>query len=224
MPKRRQRQLPDNQVLIEFSLDGTPDRLLPDLIEREIFAIGYVTCQWAYLEHMVFAVTLQLARQSRVAVPSDAKNKSFSRRLRAWRVLIQRSKSKRKERLLKLASTIANLESKRHQITHGLWSYEPKSIHRLIAYSFRPTVEFHEPYDADKIMKLGNKIGEINFELTYPGGKREAQKNWAKTMSELGSYVSRSWLLSLREKGRENQGLPPAIPPEHKPPQSPSKE
>jgi hypothetical protein len=215
MSKHPRKSTPDDLFLVEFSLDGTPNRILPDLVEEEVIAIGYVTCQWALLEHILLVNTIKLARRLRTAVPSDAKNKSFSRRLRAWQALVRRLRVEaRRERLLRLASTIANLESKRHQVTHGLWSWEARSPHRLMAYSFRPTVEFSEPYDADKIMKLGDQIGAINFELNFPGGKQEA---WKAVLSERGPYVSRSWLLGLREKAHENPDRPPATPPARNP-------
>jgi hypothetical protein len=44
--------------LIDFPLNGQPPHLLPDLTDDEIFALGYVTCQWAVLEHAIFVDTI----------------------------------------------------------------------------------------------------------------------------------------------------------------------
>ena len=105
--------------------------------------------------------------------------------------------------MARLYSVIANLEAKRHQITHGLWSWDVKTPHKLVAYSFRPNVGFAEHFDAEKIRLLGDRIGEVNLSFIYPGGKRHAYKEWAKS-AEHGPNVSRSWLLQMR-KAKEQQ-------------------
>src|SRR5262249_43529712 len=137
----------DPCVQITFPLDGKPPHVTPDLTQDEVTAVGYVTTQWAFLEHVILVDTIRLAHKLKIQVPNDASNLSFTRRLRAWRTLVQQSRQRKstKERLLKLASQFANAENKGHQITHGLWQWQVSSPHRLTPYSFRPTVEFSEP-------------------------------------------------------------------------------
>jgi hypothetical protein len=167
------RTIPDEAFVIAFPADGQPPHLQPDLTEKEVLTLGYVTCQWAFLEHALFVDTLERAARLKTPVPTDAKNTSFAHRLRAWRALTQRPRVRKaeRERLSRLHNKIANLEKKRHQITHGLWSWDHKTPHKLTAYSFRPNVEFVAPLDADKIWQLGNRIGEVNFAFVYPAAR-----------------------------------------------------
>jgi hypothetical protein len=206
MPIPRQ-TIPDAAFAVDFSLDGQPPRLQPELTEKEVLALGYVTCQWAFLEHALFVDTLERAARLKSPIPTDVKNTSFARRLRAWRSLTQGSRVRKveRERLSRLHNKIANLEKKRHQITHGLWSWDYKAPHRLTAYSFRPNVQFIAPFDADKIWHLGDKIGEVNFAFVYPGGKAHAYKALLKDRQRRGSFVSRSWLLRLQDRSPKSR-------------------
>jgi hypothetical protein len=98
MPPRK--NISDPTFLIDFPLNGQPPHLLPDLTDDEIFALGYVTCQWAFLEHAIFVDTIVRARRAKTTVPADTKNLSFARRLRAWRWVTQlpRIRSPEKQR------------------------------------------------------------------------------------------------------------------------------
>src|SRR5258708_6830618 len=54
-----------------------------DLSEGELYAIGYVTVQWAHLEHALLLATVKLAAARKRDPPSDTFSLSFERRLRA---------------------------------------------------------------------------------------------------------------------------------------------
>jgi hypothetical protein len=187
----------DPSYRVMFMQDGSPCRIEPDLEENELTALGYVTAQWGFLEHALFTETLNLAEKGLVEPPLDASSTSFTKRLKAWRLLVEAvvTDTVEKKRLLKLASRIANAENKRHQITHGVWTWSLRSPHRVTAFSFRPKVAFSEPYDFYKIIQLGILIGEIGFELIYSGGREEAWE--AMTGQHAPAYVSRSFRLHL---------------------------
>lgn len=213
----RRRIIPEASFTVSLSLNGSPHYTVPELTEREMTAVGYVTSQWAFLEHALFIDTIERAAKLKTGIPKDAKNKSFSRRLRAWHSLIQEAKRIRpaaKQKLAKLHSRIANLEAQRHQVTHGLWAWNAKKPHKLISYSFRPEVEFEEPYDFKKIFQLGDRIGAVTFTLIYPGGKAHAYREMARR----GSYVSRSALLEMHERASGSLDLPQATLPKRKGP------
>ena len=56
----------------------------------EIFAIGMLTVQWAYLEHVLLLETARLANRAKFKVlPAEANSLAFSRRLSAWRILVR---------------------------------------------------------------------------------------------------------------------------------------
>jgi hypothetical protein len=142
-----------------------------DIDQAEYEAIGRVTVQWAYLEHGVFAVTQSLASKAGIGLPSDALSTSFKRRLTAFRLTVEEVAAEPdRTRLLKLISQIANAEPDRHRITHGMWEWDRDNPDRISSSSFRPGFEFEKTFDAERINKLADKIGEITAALEYPEG------------------------------------------------------
>ena len=142
---------------------------------EELHAIGRVTTQWAYLEHVVFAVTSGIAKAIEVDLPTDARSTSFKRRLSALRLLVEECVSTSDtKRVLLLISKIANAEQDRHRVTHGTWDWDRTNPERISASSFRPGYEFEKKFDATKLNKLANTIGSISFQLEYPNGFEDA--------------------------------------------------
>lgn len=194
--------IPNHTVLLEMS-DG------------EIMAIGMMTVQWSYLEHMLLMETARLANRAKFReLPGDATSLAFSRRLGAWRSLVSDTiKTKKvRDRLLRLASKIANLEDKRHKITHGLWEWYPSNPDRLKAYSYRPPVEFVESnLNFKKIIALAFKIGEASYELTHPPSRSSDSEYIKSAMRSIKAhgyaYWSRRALLEMM--GREHAVLVP---------------
>jgi hypothetical protein len=188
----------DPIVRFSLSLVDNRHRLEPDLEEEELAAIGYVTAQWAHLEHEILASTLALSYENGAAPPAEATNLSFEKRLGVWRKTIERfvTDKKEKARLLKLVSKAANLLASRHKLAHGLWTWDYTDPKTLRAFSFRPNVHFEADFNAEGIRRLGERIGELSFELSCPGGKMDAYKSMAELASE-GRGASRSFLLQL---------------------------
>jgi hypothetical protein len=213
--------MPKGSYQIKFYPNNShPPEIFPDLFEREIYAIGFLTWQWSFLEHNILLSTEQFAKKLKLPIPSGASNFSFTRRLSAWRQMIEKTrKSKRKGRLLKLVSKIANVESRRHKIIHGLWTWTYSNPEQATTFSFWPRSGNPEPFDFDKLLKLGELVGQINFEILYPGGKKQA----FLALASQGSYVSRAATLMLM--GKEDLGRPrsnprsSASPPKGKEPQ-----
>jgi hypothetical protein len=77
------------KVIMDLKKDSG-HRMEPDLEQKELAAIGYVTAQWAFLEHAILASTCDIADENKVPLPADAGNKAFSKRLAAWRRLIEK--------------------------------------------------------------------------------------------------------------------------------------
>jgi hypothetical protein len=179
--------VPEHVFRISLSLIGAPHLIEPDLEEKELAAIGLVGVQWAYLEHAILASTLQLAEANNVPLPADAQSLAFSKRLRAWRLMIERGDSKKPERaqLLRAVSKAANLQQKRHRITHGLWTWDIADPMRLTAFSFRPRVGFETDFNFNSLIRLATLIGELNFHLTFPAGRRR-QGNLGLTYDHKG--------------------------------------
>jgi hypothetical protein len=123
---------------------------------------------------------------------------AFKDRLRAWRQTIEKfaSPATEKSRLLKFVSRVANLEQRRHKLTHGLWASNPTDPATLIAFSFRPRVAFEAEFDFDGLIKLGADVGELCFGLMFPGGKQQAFEAMADEVSQRG-VISRSFQLAV---------------------------
>lgn len=198
--------MPDHKFRLVLSPRGEPNRIEPDLEEKEMAAIGFVTAQWSYLEHVILDNTLSLIPDGEQR-PSDANNLSFSKRLNAWRLTIERyAQGSDKSRLLRLVSKAANLEAQRHKIAHGLWTWDSLNPTRLTAFSFRPRVAFEATFDFDALIRLSLQIGELNFELTYPRGVEDALEAIADAASER-PLVSRSFLLSVTEEPAKHRRI-----------------
>jgi hypothetical protein len=179
-----------------------------DLSQEEFGVIGLVVVQWAFLEHALFVRTSQLAERARIAVPQDALSFSFTRRLRAFRSLVDRTIRRKatKIKTLQLISRIARAEGYRHRIAHGLWSYNPKRLEQLWAIDRRrPHVE---PFNVKKLVDFGDAIGELSFELIYPGGWRLSLfvSRDKKTGQWFGGGIPRTLLLRLREQNPSQSG------------------
>ena len=210
---------------ILLSLVDERHRFESDLAEAEIYAIGYVTVGWAILEHQVYFHTIDLAESTGIPIPTDAVSLSLKKRLRAWRVIIRETVTDQKEqdRLLKLASQITNIQRGRNQITHGLWEWSLAKPDKLKGISLRAPYHFEEPFDLKKLIKLGDRIGEINFQLAFPGGKQQAWQELGQSVAQSGGHASREYLLTLAGKEIVNPHLPLTSPLKRKKSQSSSR-
>lgn len=143
--------------------------------EREYAAIGRVMVQWAYLEQCVHEMSAGIAEVVGVDLPIDARSVSFSRRLRVLRDLVTaHAPGGEKERMIGLLDRVANVEQDRHQVAHGTWEWEPQNPEVLRASCLRPTKTFEKQYDFERIVEVGNRIGQLTFAFRYPGGWKAA--------------------------------------------------
>ena len=201
-----------------ISLDGKPHQVISDLDERELYAIGFVTVAWAILEHLLLAATAKVAHEAALPLPEDATSLAFKRRLRAFRALVRKAVTDEdnRNRLLGIATRISNCKRGRHQLTHGVWDWDARSPDELIAMSLRPRTEFVERFDFEKMVKLGERIGAVNFDLMYPGGKDQAYREHFEATQERGGYVGRSSLRSVAAKDQQRPRRRRSKPPAHK--------
>jgi len=153
-----------------------------ELEADEYIAIGRVMTQWAYLEHGIFAISVELSNAAKISIPEDANSTSFRRRLNTLRSLVaEYGTEDEKNRFHKLIGKITNAEQDRHKIAHAMWDWNPANPDKINASSFRPKYEFEKAYNAEKMNSLADRIGEISFALEYPEGWNEA---FAQLLSE----------------------------------------
>lgn len=178
-----------------------------EMEEREYYAIGRVTVQWAYLEHGIFAMTLAITREAKAELPKDALSTSFNRRLGAFRKAVEQFETEpERARLLRLISQTANAQADRHKITHGLWEWDRANPERLNASSFRPSFEFEKPYDFEKVNALADRIGVISCAFEYPKGWESLFEDYtdANGIISYGSISRLGALYRHHRNGRAN--------------------
>lgn len=184
-----------SNTVVTVPLQGGLPQLGPDLEEKELAAIGWVTAHWAILEHHLLYQSVEMAVARGAAPDGDVYSLSFSRRLKAWLSEVrQLPEGDRKTILEKLSGKIANCESRRHQTTHGLWAWEASDPDKLKTFSTRPKVEFEVSIDLDGLVQLAQQIGEVNFVLAYPKGMEDV---YAEKAASAGSF-SRGFLKAIR--------------------------
>lgn len=184
-----------SNTVVTIDLKGECHQLGPDLDQKELAAIGWVTAHWAILEHYLLHQTVEMAKARSAEPNQDAFNLSFARRFKAWLSEVRLlSAGDRKTQLEKLSGKIARCEDVRHKTTHGLWAWDMADPDQLTAFSNRPRVAFEISVDADGLIKLAQEIGEVNFVLAYPNGKEDF---YAEKAAE-GSSFSRSFIKAIR--------------------------
>lgn len=189
-------------ALLVYPLDGTVSpHLTPDLEEKEIYAIGYIVTQWSMLEHEVLVETAKLLPDAGdEEVAKEATSFAFSRRLKAWKMAIDKyaKDDAEKKRLISLHGTVAQIEDDRHKVAHGLWDWDETDPTKIKAHSFRPRADFEKKYDFDALIALGTRVGQTTFKMRYPGGRKQSDEALAKRLSERG-YMSRAFIKMLKE-------------------------
>jgi hypothetical protein len=165
--------MPQGIVRVRHHLTGKrPPGIAFELTERELAAIGEVTVQWAYLEDQIFEMTLALAEALGAASPDKAPHFSFSRRLGYLKDLLKTAvctDEEFRQGQFRLIHRIERLAVDRHRVTHGLWDWDGDPYTPIVS-SRKPKHEFTERFDFEKLVRLIERISEINFELTFPDG------------------------------------------------------
>ena len=190
-----------SNTLVTIPLKGGLHQLGPDLEEKELAGIGWVTAHWAILEHYLLYQTVEMATGRGAEPHEDVFNFSLTRRLKAWLTEVRLlPDGPRKTELEKLSGKIANCENRRHQTTHGLWAWETGDPDKLRTFSTRPRVEFEVSIDLDGLVKLAQELGEVNFVLAYPNGIEDF---YAEKAASGGSF-SRGFLKAVRPDKKED--------------------
>jgi hypothetical protein len=179
---------------------GTGERdkpaLYADISDAETFAIGRMTTSWAMLEHQMLVTTLCLAEKFDHPIDNAIASFSFDKRFALLRELGNRLTNPRRKAFFDaIVSRIANIQSERQDLTHGLWDWEysnPGKI-KLQAHP-RRKAKHKKNYDHERILAIARKIGEINFDLQYPLG----MKQWLRERAKGGNYFSRKFLASIQ--------------------------
>jgi hypothetical protein len=189
-----------------------PSQIYPKEFTRlEIAAIGVMTIQWSYLEHMLLLATAELVDKAKIQMPAEATSISFERRLEAFREVVKQTQPVgwKRTQLLSLATRISNIQNDRHMVTHGLWDWYPSRPTKLRLYSFRPQFAFETNFDLPRLAAVCERLGEINYELSYPPSK--GLKKRTIHPNDM-AYISRETLIEWTDPDPAKFGITPPSP------------
>src|SRR5215831_9072559 len=104
-----------SNIRVTIQPDGKPSQLDPDLDEKELAAIGWITTHWAILEHYLLYQTVEMAAARGAEAASDAFNLSLSRRFKSWLAEVRLlPDSPRKTQLEKLSGKLPTAKTGVH--------------------------------------------------------------------------------------------------------------
>lgn len=201
-----------NIRIMRFPNDKKRPQVVPELTERELAAIGLVTVQWGHLEHLILATTNEIAEAlNDEQALKEASHFSMDRRLALLKRLLkspQLADAAAVARLTSVLQRIHRLNVDRQKVTHGVWDWEYQNPYRVIATSKKPKHEFSEPFDFEKLIRIAERIGEINFELHYPGGFTDDDHATNYLSREAAAIFSGRGELSPKIRGNASKRRP----------------
>lgn len=166
----------------------TVDRYEIVLDCKEFAAIGHAVVHWSFLENALLQATLGIAEEFDLAVPADAKQDSFRRRLAAYRLLVEKIPNERaREYHLKLVQRLGNANGQRQILVHGIWDYDQANPEFLIvekpAAGSKPRL-----IDVDKVVAFIHEVGRLALDILYPNSMS------IEHLADRGPFFSREFL------------------------------
>jgi len=198
-------------TVVKYLQKKKPLALYPDLSEYEMYAIGKMTASWGLLESQLLSIALELADHSHHSLPPDfVTNNSMSKTLKELKAITNSIVRPVEVKIFleSILKRVHRLKSQRHTLTHGMFSWDDKNPAKLKVQT-RKRKQQSERFDADKIDRLAEKIGELNFEIMYPRG----EKQYLKERVEIGHAISRRFAIALAKAHTNDRTLkfPPEV-------------
>lgn len=161
---------------------------------KEFAAVGMAVVHWSLLENAILQATLGIAEEIKLAVPDDARQDSFRRRLAAYRALVERIPSDvARDYQRKIVQRIANANGQRQTLVHGVWDYDGADPDFLIvekpASGSKPTI-----IDVGKVVAFAHEVGRLALNVLYPNGVM------LEDIADEGPHFSRGFLRAVRDQ------------------------
>ncbi len=168
-----------------------------ELSNRELLAIGRIVAHWGSLEYKVFYQTMEaLVAAGSDHVPKEMNNIQFTRVLKLWKThVIDGAKGRKKTKLSKVYDRICQCYDYRQALVHGMWDWDTSAPDKITATRIRKKQIIKTHFTASDLEDFATVLGEINFDIDYPGGWSELASKGAKQ----GSYISRLGLAMFTE-------------------------
>lgn len=180
----------------------------PQLSDREVHFIGMICVQWSSLEHTVFIQTLESFTAEGKTVndlPKEMNNIQFTGVLDLWKSRVaEKARGKRQKVLLQQYDEILKAKNARDALMHGMWHWSPEDLGTINTVRVKKHEVITSQFSADALNELARKVGEINFNLHFPGGLVDL----AKARMQEGGYISRRALAIFTGAPTDLNGYP----------------
>ncbi|OYZ03177.1 MAG: hypothetical protein B7Y42_01690 [Polaromonas sp. 28-63-22] len=186
----------------------------PQLSDREIHFVGMIFVQWGALEHEVFMQTLRTfeprdGETDVPALPKEMNNLQFSGVLELWNErVVKARRGKRGKVLQQQYEEVVKLKEVRDGLTHGMWHWTPEDLGEIRTVRVRKREVITSRFSADVLGDVASRIGEINFNIRFPGGLVDV----ARQRMEEGGYMSRRAVAIFSGAPVDVEGFPTAHP------------
>lgn len=142
-----------------------------EIMPSELAAIGHITTQWAYLEHLMRGHIAGLVRHFGRDAGPQADNDSFRKRFRYWKNLITELAATNPEyaaKSLAVVERIGEIMGDRHLFTHGRVVWKPITDKPL---EFKGTKGRARRVHWQQIREIGHRLAIINYDLLGLSGE-----------------------------------------------------
>ncbi|WP_017931181.1 hypothetical protein [Robiginitomaculum antarcticum] len=203
-------KLPAFQYAIPLNDDGIVPHITFELSEIEYAALGRVSIQWSFLEHVLSEICLRFYRLIQIEPPEGIKNFAFKKRLQQFNKLISLLDEHELpiSNLQQLHKDMAKAAQKRNKLIHGIWDYNHTNPFGLEIYGDKPEGAYSGNEDLDSIYQLSIDIGFLNFfmiEMNIDGEKISDLPRTGVVYGkdgELMGHMHRSMMLSSKNQDR----------------------
>lgn len=171
-----------------------------ELTDRETYLIGQIVAGWGMLEFKIFIQTLDSFGDldgENNKLPRAMNNLRFSRVLDLWEERVVSHADEDRARFLRdQLEEIRELKPARDALVHGMWRYSKEDVSKIISTRIRNRDFIEFQFSAEDLENFQNRLADINWNITYPGGIEDLAKSRAEENGGF-AYFSRRALAIL---------------------------
>ncbi len=176
--------------------DDLKFRLNLELSDREFLAIGMVIAHWGRLEHEIFHQVLRHFHENDRVLPAALNsNVQFTSVLDLWEeTVVAESQTDKRNVLEKQLKLIRQAQEYRNALVHGMWEWNIDEPQKITATRIKKKEVLSTQFTAQDLEEFASALGEINFQVRYPGGIEQ----YVDELDRGGSSVSRHFISRLK--------------------------
>jgi hypothetical protein len=167
-----------------------------ELSDRELHFIGTIIAQWGALEYEIFSETIMTyAEDGSAPVHPKISSLQLTDLLDLWheRVIVPSDDRRKRVRTEQLA-LIKKHQELRNALVHGMWEWDVNEPHKITTTRIHKKKVIRFTLTADDLQSLAIEIGEIRYNVRYPGGDEDRAR---ELIESKGGYISREFVRSV---------------------------